>query len=111
MGGCQPLNGSPSTYPRPSEALIRVGDPPARPAMPALSTDDVAVVASEADSEGMSPSRLPAVAGHLVAVRPRFMGRHGLTPHGVAVLAHLEHVSGLTRPDAAASHPPPSITR
>ncbi|GAA4492597.1 hypothetical protein GCM10023191_028850 [Actinoallomurus oryzae] len=47
--------------------------------------------ASEAGPERMSLSRLLAVAGHVVALRrQRFMGSHGLTPHGLAVLAYLE---------------------
>lgn len=41
--------------------------------------------------DDMTLSRLVAVAGHVVAVRRRrFMGSHGLTPHGLAVLGYLE---------------------
>jgi DNA-binding MarR family transcriptional regulator len=102
MGGCQPLNGSTSTYPRSSEALIRVGHLPVRLASRAVSTDNVAVVDSEADPEGMSLSRLLAVAGHIVAIHwQRFMGSYGLTPHGLTVLAYLEHGSGLTQRELA----------
>jgi DNA-binding MarR family transcriptional regulator len=102
MGGSSPLNGSISTYPRPSKALIRVGDLPVRLASRAMSTDNVAVVHSAADPEGMSLSRLLAVAGHVVAIRwQRFMGSHGLTPHGLTVLAYLEHGSGLTQRELA----------
>jgi DNA-binding CsgD family transcriptional regulator len=102
MGGCSPLNGSISTYPRPSKALIRVGDPPVRPASRAVSADNVAVVPSAADPEGMSLSRLLAVAGHVVAIRRQhFMGSHGLTPYGLTVLAHLEHGSGLAQREPA----------
>jgi DNA-binding CsgD family transcriptional regulator len=111
MGGCSPLNGSKSRYPRPSKALIRVGDRPVRPcpavrlvrlAPRAAGTGNVAVLHSEADPEGMPLSRLLAVAGHIVAIRrQRFMGRHGLTPHGLTVLAYLEHGSGLTQREPA----------
>jgi hypothetical protein len=59
----------------------------------------------------MSLSRLPAVAGHIVAIRrQRFMGSHGLTPHGLTVLAYLEHGSGLLARRCGIS-PRPSITR
>ncbi|GLY72470.1 hypothetical protein Airi01_007370 [Actinoallomurus iriomotensis] len=76
---------------------------PGRPlATRALSTDNVAVRASEADPEHMSLSRLLAVAGHVVALRrQRFMGSHGLTPHGLAVLAYLEQGYALTQRELA----------
>ncbi|WP_285580800.1 MarR family winged helix-turn-helix transcriptional regulator [Actinoallomurus iriomotensis] len=58
--------------------------------------------ASEADPEHMSLSRLLAVAGHVVALRrQRFMGSHGLTPHGLAVLAYLEQGYALTQRELA----------
>ena len=111
MGGSSPLNVSNSRYPRPSKVLIRVGDLPAWPcpavrpvrlAPRTVGTDNVAVVHFEADPEDMSLSRLLAVAGHIVAIRrQRFMGSHGLTPHGLTVLAYLEHGSGLTQRDLA----------
>ena len=57
---------------------------------------------SEADPEGMPLSRLLAVAGHIVGIRwQRFMGGYGLTPHGLTVLAYLEHGSGLTQRELA----------
>ena len=65
-----------------------------------MSTDNVAV--ADADPESMSLSRLLAVAGHIVAIRwQRFMGGYGLTPHGLAVLASLEHGSALTQRELA----------
>lgn len=67
-----------------------------------VSTHNVAVGDSEADPEGMSLSRLLAVAGHVVAMRwQRFMGGYGLTPHGLAVLASLEQGSALTQRELA----------
>jgi DNA-binding MarR family transcriptional regulator len=67
-----------------------------------VSTENVAVRDSESDPERMSLSRLLAVAGHIVALRrQRFMGGYGLTPHGLAVLAYLEHGSGLTQRELA----------
>jgi MarR family transcriptional regulator, organic hydroperoxide resistance regulator len=67
-----------------------------------VSTDNVAVHDSDADPEGMSLSRLLAVAGHIVAIRRRrFMGSYGLTPHGLAVLGYLEHGSALTQRELA----------
>jgi MarR family transcriptional regulator, organic hydroperoxide resistance regulator len=111
MGGCSPLNGSKSRYPRPSKALIRGGDSPVWPCPAvrpvrlvsrAAGAENVAVVHSEADPEGMSLSRLLAVAGHIVGIRwQRFMGGYGLTPHGLTVLAYLEHGSGLTQRELA----------
>jgi MarR family transcriptional regulator, organic hydroperoxide resistance regulator len=79
------------------------GSDPGRPlATRALSTDNVAVRDSEADPERMSLSRLLAVAGHIVALRrQRFMGSHGLTPHGLAVLAYLEQGCALTQRELA----------
>jgi DNA-binding MarR family transcriptional regulator len=57
---------------------------------------------SDADPENVSLSRLLAVAGHVVAIRwQRFMGAYGLTPHGLAVLAYLEHGSALTQRELA----------
>lgn len=57
---------------------------------------------SAPDSGGMSLSRLLAVAGHVVAIRRRrFMGSHGLTPHGLAVLDYLERGSELTQRELA----------
>ncbi|MDN3356478.1 MarR family transcriptional regulator [Actinomadura sp. DC4] len=57
---------------------------------------------SDADPETMPLSRLLAVAGHVVAIRwQRFMGGYGLTPHGLAVLASLEHGSALTQRELA----------
>jgi DNA-binding MarR family transcriptional regulator len=56
----------------------------------------------EPDLEGMPLSRLLAVAGHVVALRwQRLMGSHGLTPHGLAVLAYLERGSALTQRELA----------
>jgi MarR family transcriptional regulator, organic hydroperoxide resistance regulator len=56
----------------------------------------------DADPENMSLSRLLAVAGHVVAIRwQRFMGGYGLTPHGLAVLAYLEHGSAPTQRELA----------
>jgi DNA-binding MarR family transcriptional regulator len=50
----------------------------------------------------MSLSRLLAVAGHVVALRrQRFMGSHGLTPHGLAVLAYLEQDCALPQRELA----------
>jgi DNA-binding MarR family transcriptional regulator len=79
------------------------GPDPGRPlASRALNTDNVGVCASEADPDDMPLSRLLAVAGHLVALRrQRFMGGHGLTPHGLAVLAHLEPGSAPTQRELA----------
>jgi DNA-binding MarR family transcriptional regulator len=76
---------------------------PARPlASRTVSIDNVAVGDSDADPESMSLSRLLAVAGHVVAIRwQRFMGGYGLTPHGLAVLAYLEHGSALTQRELA----------
>jgi DNA-binding MarR family transcriptional regulator len=56
----------------------------------------------DADPERMPLSRLLAVAGHLVGIHlQRFMGTYGLTPHGLAVLAYLEHGSALTQRELA----------
>jgi DNA-binding MarR family transcriptional regulator len=56
----------------------------------------------EPDLEGMPLSRLLAVAGHVVAMRwQRLMGSHGLTPHGLAVLAYLVQGSALTQRELA----------
>lgn len=50
----------------------------------------------------MSLSSLLAVAGHVVGIRRRrFMGSHGLTPHGLAVLDYLEHGSAPTQRELA----------
>jgi DNA-binding MarR family transcriptional regulator len=66
------------------------------------SIDNVAVRESESDPEGMSLSGLLALAGHMVAIRRRrFMGSHGLTPHGLEVLGYLEHGSALTQRELA----------
>lgn len=52
--------------------------------------------------DDMTLSRLLAVAGHVVAIRRRrFMGSHGLTPHGLAVLDYLERGIALTQRDLA----------
>lgn len=57
---------------------------------------------SASDSGDMSLTRLLAVAGHVVAIRRRrFMGSHGLTPHGLAVLDYLERGSALTQRELA----------
>jgi MarR family transcriptional regulator, organic hydroperoxide resistance regulator len=54
------------------------------------------------DSDDMSLSRLLAVSGHVVAIhRRRFMGSHGLTPHGLAVLDYLERGSALSQRELA----------
>jgi DNA-binding MarR family transcriptional regulator len=56
----------------------------------------------EPNLEGMPLSRLLAVAGHVVAMRwQRLMGSHGLTPHGLAVLASLVRGSALTQRELA----------
>lgn len=61
-----------------------------------------AVHESESGPEGMSLSRLLALAGHMVAIRRRrFMGSHGLTPHGLEVLGYLERGSAPTQRDLA----------
>jgi DNA-binding MarR family transcriptional regulator len=66
------------------------------------STHNVAVRTMELDLEGMPLSRLLAVAGHVVAMRwQRLMGSHGLTPHGLAVLASLVQGSALTQRELA----------
>ncbi len=68
----------------------------------AVSTENVFVHDSAADPERMSLSRLLAVAGHVVSLRwQRFMGGYGLTPHGLAVLAYLEHGSALSQRELA----------
>jgi DNA-binding MarR family transcriptional regulator len=67
-----------------------------------VSTDNVAVRDSDADPDGMSLSRLLALAGHIVAIRRRrFMGTYGLTAHGLAVLGYLEHGSALSQRELA----------
>lgn len=63
---------------------------------------NVAVHNTETDLAGMPLSRLLAVAGHVVAIRWRqLMDSHGLTPHGLAVLAYLEQGNGLTQRELA----------
>jgi DNA-binding MarR family transcriptional regulator len=71
-------------------------------ALAAESTHNVAVRDVEPNLEGMPLSRLLAVAGHVVAMRwQRLMGSHGLTPHGLAVLAYLVEGSALTQRELA----------
>jgi DNA-binding MarR family transcriptional regulator len=73
-----------------------------RLAVAARSTHNVAVRDVEPDFEGMPLSRLLAVAGHVVAMRwQRLMGSHGLTPHGLAVLAYLVQGTALTQRELA----------
>jgi DNA-binding MarR family transcriptional regulator len=65
-------------------------------------TDNDAVRNSETDLEGMPMSRLLSLAGHVVAIQWRqVMGRHGLTPHGLAVLDYLEQGQALTQRELA----------
>jgi DNA-binding MarR family transcriptional regulator len=57
---------------------------------------------SASGPDDMALSRLLAVAGHVVAIRRRrFMGSHGLTPHGLAVLDYLERGGGLSQRELA----------
>lgn len=79
------------------------GTVPAKRVAPiTLNTDNVAVRDSATDLERMPLSRLLAVAGHVVAMRwQRLMGGYGLTPHGLAVLADLEHGAALTQRELA----------
>lgn len=67
-----------------------------------MNTDNVAVRDYEPEPDEMPLSRLLAVAGHVVAIRwQRFMGDHGLTPHGLAVLSSLERGRALTQRELA----------
>jgi DNA-binding MarR family transcriptional regulator len=57
---------------------------------------------ADAEADGMTLSRLLAVAGHIVAIRwQRFVGGYGLTPHGLAVLSYLQRGSALTQRELA----------
>lgn len=57
---------------------------------------------SETDLADLPLSRLLSLAGHVVALQWRhLMGSHGLTPHGLAVLAYLEMGQALTQRELA----------
>jgi DNA-binding MarR family transcriptional regulator len=66
------------------------------------SAENMAVHNTETGLDTMPLSQLLAVAGHMVAMRwQRLMGSHGLTPHGLAVLASLEQGPALTQRELA----------